>query len=176
MMGVFNHEAHRQEIELLFNGKYKQFVVIPVPLDNSGIVKVGGGDQGCYQAEGCGLMVLSTYVNSDRVQLSSLSGSPIYVRFNHHDNPFLPIGLPTAANVNFPSSYALTIGQMWFFVPASSVNPGQVVYLLLVKGVSIEAGGLSISGVVSTYVPPSANSGGSYLVPGNPWASGSKGH
>lgn len=176
MTGVFNHQAHAEEISLLLSGHYKQFTIIPVPLDNSGIVKIGGTDQGCYDAEACGVMALSSFVTKDRTIVTSQIGAPIYVCFNHPENPFLPIGIAATggANAQYPCSYSLTIGKMWFYVPAASVSTGSIVYLLLVKGVSIESSGGQLAGVVSTYVPPSVGSGSPYLNPSNPWTQGQK--
>lgn len=165
MNGVFNHMAHAAELEQLFSGRFKQFQIIPVPLDNQGIVKIGGGDQGSFEIDGTGVLVLGSYVTRDLNVLSSKVGVPIYLRFNHTDNPFLPIGLPDSTQTTvqpFPSSMALTIGKLWAFVPAASINAGQVIYLLLVKGVSISgAASLSAAAGIATYSTPTQ---------ANPWA------
>lgn len=174
MSGVFDSVAHQQEIQLLIKGRLKQFEVVAVPLDTAGIVKNTGGDQGQMEVEGSGLVVLSSYVNKDRTVFSSFVGTPVYVRFNHPEAPFVPIGIPdsTQATVQpWPSSYGLTIGRVWFFVPTTSVNANKVIYLAVVKGVTISgAAGLSAAGQASTYSSPAQNS-----AQPNPWGSGLKG-
>lgn len=139
---------------MLMRGEIKQFQMLPIPLDNAGLVKAGGNQQGMYEMEGNSLIAMTIFLDKEFNQLVSVAGAQanLYVRFNHVDAPWLPIGIPLSATSRVPTSYTLTIGRFWLY----NVNPaaGQFIYLMLTRGVCMYSSGNLGPAILGAYQTP----------------------
>jgi hypothetical protein len=143
--GVFNAPQHAEEIDMLMRGEYKQFSLIKIDLSNVGF-PAQAGNRGLYELEGNAIAAWPQVLREDlsnedfsAVSITQLghTKASIYIKFNHWDNPWLPLGLysSTAANGNIPCAYCLSFGRFWVYVQNPSV--GNSIFLLVTRGVSI---------------------------------------
>jgi hypothetical protein len=143
--GVFNGPQHAEEIQMLMKGDYKQFQLIGIDLTTVGPA-LEGGNGGLFEMEGNALTswpvkydeeALAERFTTTATQSLGKTLSPLYVKFNHKDNPWLPLSLSnnTVQNTNSPCGYCLTFGRFWIRV--ANASAGAKSYLLLTRGVSI---------------------------------------
>lgn len=147
--GVFNGPQHAEEIDMLLRGDYKQFQMFPIDVSNQGYAP-GGGNQGLFELEGNAVSVVPAIFNTETnvetfsaVMLTSAgrARATLYIKFNHKENPWLPLGLanPTINNPNIPCGYCLTFGRFWLYV--ANPQPGQALPILVSRGVSMYSPG-----------------------------------
>ena len=143
--GVFNGPQHAEEIGMLLKGDYKQFQLVTIDLSNQGPA-IEGGNQGLFEIEGNALAAwpvrydpetFSEFFSVNGTQNLGHSHSPVYVKFNHRDNPWLPLAIEASSvnNTNVPCAYCLTFGRFWIWV--ANATPQGKAYFLVTRGVSI---------------------------------------
>ncbi|HEY1939479.1 MAG TPA: hypothetical protein VGJ33_16235 [Candidatus Angelobacter sp.] len=152
--GVFNGPQHQEEVEMLLRGEIKQFQVLPIALDTVGLYTTGANAQGAFELEGNTLVCLNQWLDKEYNSLVSLTGNlaNVFVRFNHVDAPWMPIGNPTSAVSRVTCSYTLTIGRFWLYVAVPSA--GNKIFLMLTRGVCMYSNGDLGPVVIGAYQTP----------------------
>lgn len=169
-MGVFNHEQHVAELEQLRRGDFAQFKIQPINVSTGGIFPSEGGNEGLFEIEGNGLSMLPSTLTSKggsdfgesfstpSVQSHGSEQSVLYVKFNHKENPWLPIGIPSSTDTN-PSTitaWCLTFFRFWIRVQNSSGSG--TCYLLITRGVNFY-GSTGAPSIIGAYQSPFQNWG-----------------
>jgi len=140
MKGVFNARQHVEELEMLSRGNIAQFLRVTVPLDTKGLIRTTGNPNGEFAVEGNSFAAFARILDKDfQLRASQVSNLPFaFVRFNHPDAPWLPIGLPTGAAGNrFPTSWTLTFGRLWLY--SNTNSPGSRLEIFVGKGVQFNS-------------------------------------
>jgi len=152
--GVFNADAHQEEVQMLMRGDIKQFHLLKIPLDNVGLVKAVGNDQGMVEVEGNSVVVLPYWLDKEfNLQTSQISANPqLYLKFNHPDAPWLPIAIPSGASALSPCSYTLTFGRFWIYNPTAA--SGQFLGLCATRAVCMYSNGNIGPVVIGAYQAP----------------------
>jgi hypothetical protein len=150
--GVFNAQQHQEELDMLMQGKIKQFQVVTVDLSISGFPGNLVGGKGLVELEGNSVAIMPSILGPDtngssaaeQVNTAFNRGptlgqfkAPLYIKFNHPENPWLPIGMSKNSDVGsqVPVAYCLTFGRFWIYNMLT--NPGGFAFLLVSRGVSI---------------------------------------
>jgi hypothetical protein len=155
--GVFNGPQHQEEIDMLLRGEYKQIQIVGIPLDNVGVVAASGNPQGMFEMEGNALVAWPTFLDKDfalRISSTNAVLPTVFVRFNHQEAPWMPIGVPNqfGGSSTYPSAYVLTYGRFWVYNRAAV--PGAVLYLAVLKGVCCYSNGNIGPVVIDAYQSP----------------------
>jgi hypothetical protein len=159
--GVFNAAQHAEEIDMLMRGDFKQFSMIKIDISTFGFAQEGG-NRGLFEIEGNAVaawpqILREDFSNEDfaapTTQAQSHTKPAVYIKFNHWDNPWLPIGIygATQTNGDVPCAYCLTFGRFW--VRVQNPSPGNFIALLVTRGVSMYSPSFGPV-VIGGYAPP----------------------
>jgi hypothetical protein len=170
--GVYNAEHHQEEVEMLMQGKVKQFHLVTIDCTNLGFPSNGQGGKGLFELEGNAICVMPIFLDNDSAN-SAGAGSTVerqttclntlqagktkpalYIKFNHPENPWLPFGLSNEsdATTTVPVGYCLTFGRFWIWV-ARNNGANLAAHLLVTRGVSLYAPNLGPV-IIGSYQAP----------------------